>query len=582
MSLRPVPLSSSRGCHYTFRLLASPFLAYDRIIMKALSLLSLTLVLAMPATFASANPQMSGSSSRSSEADRVKTENGLVEGITLASGIHAFRGIPYAAPPVRDLRWKAPQPVKDWEGVRPADRFAPQCMQQRVFNDMMFRNSGVSEDCLYLNVWTPSASSTKKLPVLVYYYGGGFIAGDGSEYRYDGESLAQRGIVVVTMSYRLGVFGFFAHPELTAESPNHASGNYTLLDQTAVLEWVQKNIAAFGGDPKRVTIAGESAGSLSVSALMATPLTKGLFTGAIGESGSVLGTLPPVPLSEAEAAGAKFAASIGANSLDQLRQISAMALLQEASQPGVPRFSSAIDGYFFPKSPVEIYSNGEQAHVPLLVGWNSEEMNYRALLRGNDPTPGNFAKVVRSLYDGDADEVLKLYPATTTEQTIQSATDLASARFIGFSTWRWFDLQRQTGDAPVYRYFYAHPRPPMKPAAAAAAGGMGRGGQQGGPPPAPSGAVHSSEIEYALGNLSTNPVYAWTQDDYKVSETMEGFFANFIKTGNPNGPDLPEWPAAGSSAEKIPMIMRIDVQSKAEPAPHRDRYRLLEKLAKED
>ncbi|MEJ2146618.1 MAG: carboxylesterase family protein [Acidobacteriota bacterium] len=523
---------------------------------------------------------MSGSSAESSDSNRVKTENGLVEGITLPSGIHAFRGIPYAAPPVRELRWQPPQPVEDWEGVRPADRFAPQCMQQRVFNDMMFRNSGVSEDCLYLNVWTPSPSSTKQLPVLVYYYGGGFIAGDGSEYRYDGESLAQRGIVVVTMSYRLGIFGFFAHPELTAESPHHSSGNYTFMDQTAVLEWVQKNIGAFGGDPGKVTIAGESAGSVSVSALMATPLTEGLFAGAIGESGSVLGTLPPVPLSQGEAAGAKFAAGIGAPSLDQLRAISAMALLQAASQPGVPRFSSTVDGYFYPKSPAEIYAKGEQAHVPLLVGWNSEEMSDQFLLRGNEPTPEDFAKAVRNLYDGDADAVLKAYPAATREQTIQSATALASDRFIAFSTWRWFDLQRQTGDAPVYRYFYAHPRPPMKPQAAEGAESMGRGGRQAGPPPAPSGAVHSAEIEYALGNLATNPVYAWTQDDYKVSETMEGFFANFIKTGNPNGPDLPEWPAAGSSAEKTPMIMRIDVQSKAEPAPHRDRYLLLEKLAK--
>ncbi len=540
----------------------------------------MTLILIVPAAIASSNPQAS-TSSGSTDPYRVKTENGIVEGMTLPSGIHTFRGIPYAAPPVRDLRWQPPQPVKDWEGVRPADRFAPQCMQQRVFNDMMFRNSGVSEDCLYLNVWTPSASSSPKLPVLVYYYGGGFIAGDGSEYRYDGESLAQRGIVVVTMSYRLGIFGFFAHPELTAESPHHASGNYTFMDQTAVLEWVRKNIGAFGGDPGKVTIAGESAGSVSVSALMATPLTKGLFAGAIGESGSVLGTLPPVPLSQGEAAGEKFAAGIDAPSLEQLRAISAMALLQAASQPGVPRFSSTIDGYFYPKAPVEIYAKGEQAHVPLLVGWNSEEMNYLALLRGNEPTPENFAKVVRSLYDGHADEILKAYPATTSEQIIESATDLASDRFIGFSTWRWFDLQRQTGDAPVYRYFYAHPRPPMKPEAAAAAGNMGRGGQDG-PPPAPSGAVHSAEIEYALGNLSTNPIYAWTRDDYKVSNTMESFFANFIKTGNPNGPDLPEWPAAGSSAEKTPMIMRIDVQSKAEPAPHRDRYLLLEKLAKED
>ena len=529
------------------------------------------MVLSQPGTMASA-------AQTDSTANRVHTANGVVQGKTLESGIHVFRGIPYAAPPVRDLRWQPPQPVEDWEGVRPADRFAPQCMQRRVFDDMMFRNSGVSEDCLYLNVWTPSTSPDGSLPVLVYYFGGGFIAGDGSEFRYDGESLAERGIVVVTMSYRLGIFGFFAHPELSTESPHHASGNYALMDQTAVLRWVKDNIAGFGGDPSRVTIAGESAGSISVSAQMASPLARGLFAGAIGESGSLLGALPPVPLAEAEAEGGKFAEDIGATSLAELRQISAMALLQAASGPGVPRFSSTIDGYFFPKSPAEIYAGGRQAHVPLLVGWNSEEMNAQFILRGKEPTPENFAQAVRDLYDGDADEILKLYPANTSDEAIQSATDLASDRFIGFSTWRWFDAQRRTGDAPVYRYFYAHPRPPMK----AVPRGATRGGPQGDLPPAPRGAVHSAEIEYAMGNLATNPVYAWTRDDFKVSETMEGFFANFIKTGNPNGPGLPEWPSAGSGQDKAPMMMRIDVDSKAEPAPHRSRYLLLERLDKGD
>ncbi len=537
--------------------------------MKQLLTLCLTAAVLTSTGLVLANPKMSSSSAAvSSDANRVRTANGIIEGVTLKSGIHAFRGVPYAAPPVRELRWKPPQPVADWEGVRPADRFAPQCMQRRVFDDMMFRNSGVSEDCLYLNVWTPSTSSEAKLPVLVYYYGGGFIAGDGSEFRYDGESLAQKGIVVVTMSYRLGIFGFFAHPELTAESPEHSSGNYTLMDQTEVLRWVQQNIAAFGGDPKKVTIAGESAGSISVSAQMATPLAKGLFHGAIGESGSLLGALPPVPLAQAEKTGTRFAASVGASSLKDLRALSAMELLAAASGRGAPRFSSTIDGYYFPKSPAEIFAKGEQSHVPLLVGWNSEEAGYGFVLGRNEPTPENFAKAVRGLYGAAADQILKLYPANTREETIQSATDLSGDRFIAFSTWRWFELHRQTGASPVYRYFYAHPRPAMKPE------------WGGGRSPAPTGAVHSAEIEYAMGNLSTNPVYAWTQDDYKVSETMEGYFANFIKTGDPNSPGLPEWPAAGSAKDIQPQIMRIDVNSKAEPAPHRDRYLFLEKFSK--
>src|SRR6476659_3030209 len=251
---------------------------------------------------------------------QVKTANGTLEGTLEKTGIRSFKGIPFAAPPVGDLRWKEPQPVQNWEGVRPAKAFGPRCMQAPVFGDMGFRANGMSEDCLYLNVWTPAKSGKERLPVLVYFYGGGFVAGDGSEPRYDGESMAQKGIVAVTVNYRLGVFGFMAHPELTAESPHHASGNYALLDQNAALRWVQNNIAAFGGDPKKVTIAGESAGSIAVSALMASPLSKGLIAGAIGESGALIApTLPPVPLAEAEAGGLKFATANNWSTLVELR-----------------------------------------------------------------------------------------------------------------------------------------------------------------------------------------------------------------------------------------------------------------------
>jgi para-nitrobenzyl esterase len=516
------------------------------------------------------------------DAPRVTTANGIVEGVAEPSGIRAFRGIPFAAPPVGDLRWKAPQPPKNWDGVRPAEKFGAQCMQRRVFGDMNFRASGMSEDCLFLNVWTPAKSATERLPVLVYYYGGGFIAGDGSEPRYDGEAMARRGIVALTVNYRLGVFGFFAHPELTKESPQHASGNQGLLDQVAALQWVQRNLAAFGGDPSRVTIAGESAGSISVSVLMASPLSKGLIAGAIGESGAMIApTLPAVPLADGEQAGVKFATAVKAADLAALRAMPAAELLEATARPDIPRGAATIDGYLLPKPVVEIYKAGEQAKVPLLAGWNSEESNYRALLGPKtEPTPENYAAAVKKRYGDHADEILKLYPGNTPEEVQESGTALAGDQFIAYSTWKWIDLQAKTGGKPVYRYYYSHPRPPMTPemgdAVAGLAGGVIRGEQAAATPrpPTPKGAVHSADIEYAMGNLSTNKVYAWTPDDQKVSETFLGYFANFVKTGDPNGPGLPKWPAVnGASGEHV---MHIDVTSKAQPAAHRARYELLD------
>ncbi|MBX5439114.1 MAG: carboxylesterase family protein, partial [Thermoflavifilum sp.] len=391
----------------------------------------------------------------------VQVSGGLIQGVSdPKSGLHIFLGIPYAAPPVGELRWRAPQPVKPWKGVRTCTQFGHRPMQKRIFSDMRFRSDTISEDCLYLNVWTPAHPKKTSLPVLVYFYGGGFIAGDGSEWRYDGASLAQQGIVVVTVNYRLGIFGFFAYPELTRESPHHASGNYGLLDQQAALQWVHDNIAAFGGDPHRVTIAGESAGSISVCAQMASPLAKNLIAGAIGESGAMIKpTIPAVPLSEAEAEGLRFAERIGAHNLQELRAIPAEKLLDEASQPGAFRVMPCVDGYFFPETPDSIFAKGQQAQVPLLVGWNSTEVPYMALMQGKAPTPENYAAVLRQLFGAKADEAMHVFPGQTEAQVIRSATQLASDRFIVYSTWKWAELHRNTSHQPVYQYIFFHPRP---------------------------------------------------------------------------------------------------------------------------
>jgi para-nitrobenzyl esterase len=490
---------------------------------------------------------------------RAKTANGIVEGLS-SSGIDIFRGIPFAQPPVGDLRWKAPQPVKNWEGVRKAYQFGSRPMQTAVFGDMVFRSDVISEDCLYLNVWTPAKKESERLPVLVYFYGGGFIGGDGSEPRYDGESMARKGIVTLTVNYRLGIFGFFCHPELSKETTYHGSGNYGLMDQWAALRWVQLNIVAFGGDPKRVTIAGESAGSLSVSAQMASPLSKGLIAGAIGESGAIIKpTLGPVALAEGEQNGVKFAASVGATSLSELRAMPAQKLLEAASKLGVTGFTATVDGYFFPKLPVDIYMRGEQAHVPLLLGWNSEEMNYRMVTGGKDLTAESYTKALQNLYGDKSGEALKFYPGSTPEELLKSATALSGDRFIAYSTWKWYDSHLKTGGSAVYRYYYERPRPNMRD-------------NKGNAPP--TGAVHSAEIEYAMGNLPSNIVYDWKPEDYQVSAVLQEYFANFIKTGNPNGIGLPEWPKAING--KPAMIMHIDVRTRAEADHWQERYKWLD------
>ena len=544
--------------------------------MKTLFAILMLAVLQIPAGMAQTKAKTSSAS------NQVKTAHGMLDGTTEKSGIRSFKGIPFAAPPVGGLRWKEPQPVKNWTGIRKADQFGPRAMQLPVFGDMGFRSNGMNEDCLYLNVWTPAKSGNEQLPVLVYFYGGGFVAGDGSEARYDGESMAKKGMVAITVNYRLGVFGFLAHPELTQESPHKSSGNYGYMDQTAALRWVQQNIAAFGGDPKKVTIAGESAGSISVSAQMASPIAKNLFAQAIGESGALVNSsLDPVPLQEAEQIGVKFAAELGANSLAALRALPAQQLLEAAGKRGIPGFPATIDGYYFPKSPAAIFAAGEQAKVPLLAGWNSEEMTFMALMGREQPTLENYKKTLLKIYGDRAEDVLKVYNPQNEAEVMQVATDLASDRFIAYSTWKWLDLHSQTAGKPVYRYLFSRPRPAMVPAMGNASAGLAGGVVKESDPnavkmPEARGAVHAAEIEYAMGNLPYNKVYAWTPDDYKVSQTMQNYFANFIKTGNPNGQGLPNWPAVNSG--NTVQVMHLDVNSKAKPEQNRARYQLMDQL----
>ena len=497
----------------------------------------------------------------------VTVESGKLKGVaeTGASPIRIFRGVPFASPPVADLRWREPQTVAPWSGIRQATEFAPRCMQQPLFSDMMFRSTAMSEDCLYLNIWTPAKLGGvphHKLPVLVYVYGGGFVAGDSSEKRYDGAALARRGIVVVTMNYRLGVFGFFAHPELTASSPHHASGNYGLLDQVAALAWVKRNIAAFGGNPGHITIGGESAGSMSVSALMASPLSRGEITGAIGESGAMMQSLTPPALAEAEAQGVVFGRRIGAPTLGALRAVPAGKLLAAQGDAKDMSFDPVIDGYFLTEHPAATFSGGKAAHVPLLVGSNSQEAPGSDVLGDGAPTVASYRAGLTRQFGDKADAVLALYPASADSDVLPIATELASDGFLALPTWKWFELQRRTG-APTYYYYFTRVRPRFVT------------DTSGNPPP--WGAVHSGEIEYALGNLDANPLYVWTADDRKVSATMSAYFANFIKSGDPNAARLPTWPKASSDSRKIRRQV-IDVVTFSAAFPEQRRYVAAERL----
>jgi para-nitrobenzyl esterase len=336
-------------------------------------------------------------------ADEVAIDSGKLKGdYNSDHSVLIFKGVPFAAAPVGDLRWKAPQPAPKWSRVRAADKFGPACLQTDVFGDILqfMRDAKPSEDCLNLTIWLPASTTAKsRLPVFLWYYGGGFVAGGNSEKRYDGEALAKKGVIVVEPNYRLGVFGFLSHPELTRESGHNSSGNYGLLDQVAALQWVVKNIAAFGGDPHNITIGGESAGSLSVSALMASPLSRNLFQRAIGESGAFFPASPTAGMqlrsvSVTEQTGLKFAESVGAKSLAELRAKSGDELLQAAAA----KFSNGFafgpnaDGYYLPTDVASIYAKREQAKVPLLAGWNADEGKAQVLMSPEKTTAASFSR----------------------------------------------------------------------------------------------------------------------------------------------------------------------------------------------
>ena len=515
---------------------------------------------------------------------QVQTKYGILEGFE-EDGVKKFLGVPFAQAPVGDLRWKAPQPLQPWEGIRQAKAFGDDPMQPNIFGDMQFRGSGRSEDCLYLNIWTTAATTADALPVLIYFNGGGLMAGSGSEPRYDGSSIAKEGVIGVTANYREGVFGFFAHPELTAASDYKGSGNYGFLDQVAAIQWVKENIGAFGGDPARITIVGESAGSFSVSLLMCSPLSKGLIAGAMLSSGAEVLPYGPTAQADADAAGAALLTNAGIASLADAMAMNADSLQQLLPPRGMA--SVVLDGYFMTESADAVFEKGQQAQVPLLAGWNSLEGTPQQSLRGQAPTVENYKNAMKPQFGDMTDEIFNAYGILTDEDVMsQKGFDLASDLFTGFPTWKLCDYHAKTSTQPVYRYHYMHPRPQVSAKMGDMTGGLAGGvrektaeekkAQQ---PDIAPGAVHSADIEYAMGTLDTNEYYDWQEEDYAISKLFLTYYANFCKTGNPNGEGLPQWTAITKGNLDNAPVMKIDVESKEVASPEKENaYRTLEKF----
>jgi para-nitrobenzyl esterase len=483
----------------------------------------------------------------------VQTRNGRISGVAgQDASITVFKGVPYAAPPVGSLRWQAPKAPANWDGVRKADAFSPSCIQNIVperkpWTHEFMSHDKVSEDCLYLNIWSGAKNANEKRPVFVFIHGGGFSEGAGSIPVYDGEGLAKKGLVMVTINYRMGVFGFFSHPELTKESDHNASGNQGLLDVVAALDWIRDNIAGFGGDPSNVTIAGQSAGAMAVHDLIASPIAKGLFRRGIAESGgSTLGANAR-KLADAEAEGARFAETKGAKSLADLRaltpeQLTARPAAAAASASGgrgagaAMRFGPIVDGYLLPDPIDEIVAQGKQNDVPILTGANADE-------GGASPNPTMtleaFQSRAKQRFGEEADAFLKAYPATSDAQA-GLANNESSRDQQRMSLYQWAQARKKTSKSKVYAYFWTHTLP--------------------GPDAGKYGAFHTSEVPYALNTLYMSD-RQFTDTDRKIADTMSSYWANFAKTGDPNGKGLPHWPAAVS--EKPETTMQIGDETTA-------------------
>ena len=505
--------------------------------MKSLKILLLFFFVALFSSF-----------SEQSLPDIIKTESGKVEG-TVENGIRAFKGIPFAAPPVGNFRWKAPQPVKPWDGVLKADKFAPGSIQNQKLEQ--------SEDCLYLNIWTTANSDKEKLPVMVWIHGGGFSAGAPSERTYFGQELTRKGVIFVSLTYRLGTLGFFAHPDLSAESPNKVSGNYGLLDMIEALKWVRKNISAFGGDPNKVTIFGESAGAIAISMLCASPLAKGLFWGAISESGGSFGPVGDsrqdgiISLKGAEKSGVEFIKQTGVKSIDELRKMDP----QEWFKGPMAGFSfwPNADGYVIPDDQYKLYSAGKFNDVNVIVGTNSDE----GAMFARASEPDAYKKGIEQRFGDFAGKILKAFPGDTKEQTAGSSADIFTATAFAWPSWTWARLQSRTGKSKVFMYYFSQQQSKLPFMSMA-----------------PRGAQHAAEIKYVLKTIDPK---TGSEEDLKLSELMSTYWTNFAKYGDPNGKDLPVWPAF---SEKNSSVMILNNNPKQAPVPNLDKLELMEQYFK--
>ncbi|MEZ5072485.1 MAG: carboxylesterase family protein [Bacteroidales bacterium] len=489
----------------------------------------------------------------------IRVEGGLVKGVE-EEGLTVYKGIPYAAPPVGFLRWAPPQPVTPWDTLLLANEFAPACPQV-VFPDAASMDNSVgpqSEDCLYLNIWTPAKGSTEKLPVMVWIHGGGFAIGGTRISNYSGEKLARKGVVVVSLSYRLGAFGFLAHPELTRESDAGASGNYGLLDQLAGLKWVQNNIAAFGGDPENVTIFGESAGGISVSMLCGSPLAKGLFHRAISQSG---GSFEPVldqgdqgmaTLARAEKQGLDFATRMGAHTLADLRALPIGTIVNDPSS-NMGGFWPICDRYVITDDQYKLYSEGRYNDVDVLIGTNSNE----GAMFVFGVNQSILQEMLQQSFGPLASRAEEVFPATNDSIALQSARNIFRDQMFAWPTWTWARLQSRTGKSNVFVYYFDQREPAMN---------------QGIPT---IGASHSDEINYVFGHVDQNFNYQYTESDRELSSLLMDYWVNFASTGDPNGANLPAWPRFADKGDRAVMYFRSP-EPEVGPVPNRPQLEFLE------